>query len=136
MLSVKSAWSSIGSLNSAATVRALATLPNGDLVAGGTLGLQRWNGTSWSALGAGMNGDVLALQVLPALVLGALVGQGLCTAAVQLFGPEDLSLPVVIAGRTWALAVGVVLASATVTALAVRRRLDRLDLVAVLKVRE
>ncbi|MCB9646787.1 MAG: FtsX-like permease family protein [Deltaproteobacteria bacterium] len=78
----------------------------------------------------------LALQVLPALVLGALVGQGLCTAAVQLFGPEDLSLPVVIAGRTWALAVGVVLASATVTALAVRRRLDRLDLVAVLKVRE
>ncbi|MCB9886521.1 MAG: hypothetical protein H6838_13590 [Planctomycetes bacterium] len=58
------AWSSIGSLNSAATVRALATLPNGDLVAGGTLGLQRWNGTSWVPLGGGTNNHVHCLQLL------------------------------------------------------------------------
>ncbi|MBL8754049.1 MAG: hypothetical protein JNK15_12185 [Planctomycetes bacterium] len=44
-------------------VRALARLPNGDLVAGGnfwlgpsTLSIARWDGTSWSALGGGITG--------------------------------------------------------------------------------
>lgn len=78
----------------------------------------------------------LAVQVLPALVLGALIGYGLSATAVRLFGPEDLSIPLVISARTWGLSLGVVLASAVGSALAVRRRLDHLDLVAVLKVRE
>jgi len=52
----------------------LAVLANGDLVAGGdftTAGgvsanrIARWNGTSWSALGSGMNGGVNALTTLP-----------------------------------------------------------------------
>ncbi|HEX6812358.1 MAG TPA: hypothetical protein VF384_12090 [Planctomycetota bacterium] len=52
---------------------ALTTLPNGDLVAGGGFttdggvsasNIARWNGTSWSPLGAGMNDDVMALAVL------------------------------------------------------------------------
>jgi hypothetical protein len=39
----------------------LATLPNGDLVAGGIFTspasyVARWNGTSWSALGTGLSG--------------------------------------------------------------------------------
>ena len=54
------------------TVRALAVLPNGDLIAGGdftTAGgttvnsIARWNGAAWSALGAGMNNFVTALAV-------------------------------------------------------------------------
>jgi hypothetical protein len=71
-------WSPLGSgitaTNSSGTVDALAVLPNGDLVAGGsftTAGgvtvnrIARWNGTSWSPLGSGMSSTVWALAVLP-----------------------------------------------------------------------
>lgn len=78
----------------------------------------------------------IAFQVLPALLLGAAMGYGLCALAVHLFGPEDLSIPLVIGVRTLATALGVVLASSAVAALVVRRRLDQLDLVSTLKVRE
>jgi putative ABC transport system permease protein len=78
----------------------------------------------------------LALQVLPALGVGAALGYALAAMAVRLFGPEDLSIPLVVGVRTWALALAVVLVSAALTALTVRRRLDRLDLVSTLKVRE
>lgn len=78
----------------------------------------------------------LAVQVLPALGLGALFGYALAAIAVQLFGPEDMSIPLVVGARTWGLSLAVVLASAVGSALAVRGRLDRLDLVGVLKVRE
>jgi hypothetical protein len=55
------------------TVFALTTLPNGDVVAGGlftwagvaALNIARWNGTSWSPLGTGINGSVGALVTLP-----------------------------------------------------------------------
>ncbi len=53
----------------------LVTLPNGDLVAAGSLlvvggvnvhRIARWDGTAWSALGSGMNnGPAAALTVLP-----------------------------------------------------------------------
>lgn len=78
----------------------------------------------------------LAFQVLPALLLGAVFGYGLASVAVHLFGPEDMSIPLVVGVQAWALSISVVLGSATASALAVRRRLDRLDLVSVLKVRE
>lgn len=53
-----------------ADVRALAYGPDGTLYAGGDFetmggvvanGIARWNGTSWSALGSGTNGNVLAI---------------------------------------------------------------------------
>ena len=56
------------------TVQALTVLPNGDLVAGGQFPIAggiaadriaRWNGSTWSALGSGMNNTVLALTMLP-----------------------------------------------------------------------
>lgn len=66
-------WSALGSgMNNA--VRALTTLPNGDLVAGGdftTAGgvaanrIARWDGTAWSPLGTGMDDSVGALTILP-----------------------------------------------------------------------
>lgn len=55
-------------------VRALTTLPNGDLVVGGEFSsagslavnrLARWDGTTWSAVGNGVNGEVTALATLP-----------------------------------------------------------------------
>jgi putative ABC transport system permease protein len=47
-----------------------------------------------------------------------------------------MAIPLVVGPRTWALSVTVVMASAVASALLVRRRLDRLDLVETLKVRE
>lgn len=78
----------------------------------------------------------LAVQVIPALFIGAAFGYGLAAMAVGRFGPEDMSIPLIIGPRTWAIAFATVLASAVASALVVRRRLDRLDLVSLLKVRE
>jgi putative ABC transport system permease protein len=78
----------------------------------------------------------LGIQVVLGIPLGAAIGYALCAMAVHLFGPEDMSIPLVVGPRTWALSLSVVIGSALVSALLVRRRLDRLDLVGVLKVRE
>jgi hypothetical protein len=56
------------------TVRSLAVLPSGDLIAGGQFTtaagvnanrVARWNDNAWSPLGTGVNGTVSALAVLP-----------------------------------------------------------------------
>jgi hypothetical protein len=79
-------WTPLGSGVSGA-VKALTTLPNGDLVAGGSFTqaggvpanrIARWNGVSWSAIGSGFNQEVLALATLPN---GNLVAGGWFTAA-------------------------------------------------------
>lgn len=66
-------------------VRALATLPNGDLIAGGITNgdpIRRWDGSSWQTIGSGLVGAVLALAVLPG---GQLVAGG---AALLATGPN------------------------------------------------
>jgi len=59
---------------SGSSVNAFAQLPNGDLVVGGSFtsvagiaanNIARWNGTSWSPLGAGTNATVNGLTPLP-----------------------------------------------------------------------
>lgn len=67
-----STWSS--SFGPGSTVHALASWPNGDLVAvgtfiggangGETMRVATWNGTAWSAVGAGINKEIRALTVL------------------------------------------------------------------------
>jgi trimeric autotransporter adhesin len=56
------------------TVTALAALPNGDVIAGGLFGtagggvaanIASWNGSTWSPLGSGVDGQVLCLLTLP-----------------------------------------------------------------------
>jgi putative ABC transport system permease protein len=49
---------------------------------------------------------------------------------------ETFVIPVIIAPKTYVLAIFSILISALLSALIVRRRIDRLDLVAVLKTRE
>src|SRR5580765_4860694 len=66
-------WISLGGLPGAnASVRAAAVDASGDLYIGGTFTgvggvianhIAKWNGSSWSALGSGMNSNVLALAV-------------------------------------------------------------------------
>ena len=80
------AWAALGS-GLGGAVEALATLPNGDLVAGGSfsvaggvgaLNVAKWDGSAWSPLGSGLNGAVMAVAVLPN---GDLVAGGLFTMA-------------------------------------------------------
>lgn len=80
------AWSSLGEgVNG--RVNALTTLPNGELVAGGSFGaaggasvarIARWNGSSWAALGSGVDDNVECLVALPN---GDLIAGGLFTSA-------------------------------------------------------
>jgi len=71
-------------------VRALMTLPNGDVIAGGdftTAGgasasrIARWNGASWSALGTGVDGFLASIQALTTLPNGDLIAGGLFATA-------------------------------------------------------
>jgi putative ABC transport system permease protein len=78
----------------------------------------------------------LALEVLVALPLGWLAGYGLSAFIVELIHPETFRIPLIILPRTYALASVVVLAAGVVSALIVRRQIDRLDLVGVLKTRD
>lgn len=78
----------------------------------------------------------LGAQVAAGVPVGVLVGYGFAAAAVELFGPEDMSIPLVVGAQTWALALAVVLCAAVASGLVVRRRLVRLDLLESLKVRE
>jgi putative ABC transport system permease protein len=78
----------------------------------------------------------LSVIVVCALPLGLLLGQLLGGFLVWATETELYRIPLVISGRTRVFAVTVVLLSAVVSGLVVRRRVDHLDLVAVLKVRE
>jgi len=77
-----------------------------------------------------------ALLTAAAIPLGFAIGYRLCAAVVGAYQWEFFRMPLVVSTRTYGFAVAVVLAAALLSALAVRRRIDRLDLVAVLKTRE
>lgn len=78
----------------------------------------------------------LAMLALLALPLGFACGQGLTALLVLGFQSELYRVPLAVAPAGQAFAGLVVLAATLLSALLVRRRLDRLDLVAVLKTRE
>jgi putative ABC transport system permease protein len=78
----------------------------------------------------------LALLTVLALPLGCAIGFGLAALIASLFDSEVYRIPLVVAPATYGYAVLVVVVAAALSALAVRRRIDRLDLVAVLKTRE
>ncbi|MGZ3406028.1 MAG: ABC transporter permease [Polyangia bacterium] len=76
------------------------------------------------------------IQVLAALPIGLVLGRGLVQLLSSLVDPETYRLPIGLTPRSYAFAAAVTLIAATVSALLVRRRLDHLDLIAVLKTRE
>ena len=76
------------------------------------------------------------VQVLAALPVGLLLGRALVAWLSTMADPESYRMPVVLTPRSYAFAAAVTLVAATISALLVRRRLERLDLVAVLKTRE
>jgi putative ABC transport system permease protein len=78
----------------------------------------------------------LALVTFAALVPGLLLGWGLAELLLLGFQSEVYRIPLVITPQAAAWSVLVVLLAAALSGFAVRRRLDHLDLVAVLKTRE
>jgi putative ABC transport system permease protein len=77
-----------------------------------------------------------ALLTVAAIPLGFAIGHRLCAALAGAYQWELFRMPLVIGTRTHVFAIGVVVLAALASALIVRRRIDRLDLVAVLKTRE
>ncbi|MDY7095943.1 MAG: FtsX-like permease family protein [Acidobacteriota bacterium] len=78
----------------------------------------------------------LAVLTLVATPLGLLLGRSLAGLTVAVYDNELYRLPLVVAPKTYALAAVTVLVASVVSGLVVRRRLDHLDLVSVLKTRE
>jgi putative ABC transport system permease protein len=78
----------------------------------------------------------MALNLLLALPMGMLLGYLLSAGIVNLIKTDEFLMPFVIQPATYAFAALCVIAAGAGSALIVRRRIDTLDLVAVLKTRE
>jgi len=75
----------------------------------------------------------IAIAIPLGLLLGTLGAKGLIASYAD---PELFRMPFMISSQTYAFAVTVVLVSGVASAMLVRRKLDRLDLIGVLKTRE
>lgn len=78
----------------------------------------------------------LGILTLIAIPLGLMLGEWMCYYIAHSMQNDLFRVPVVLMPRTYAFAATVVLVSAIISGLAVRRRLDQLDLIAVLKAAE
>jgi putative ABC transport system permease protein len=85
---------------------------------------------SWTLLGQ------LAAQMLIALPIGWIAGTALAAFILRLISSEEFRIPLVIDSFTYTLASLVMLGAGLVTAFIVRRRIDQLDLIGVLKTRD
>jgi len=78
-----------------------------------------------------------AVQVLVGIPFGMALGTWGAKALIELQAdPEQFRLPMLISSQTYAFSVVVILGAGILSALLVRRRLDTLDLIGVLKTRE
>jgi putative ABC transport system permease protein len=78
----------------------------------------------------------LALLTLAAQPIGWVIGRGIAEAMVRAFESELYRVPIVVGPEVYAWASAVVILAAFASAAVVRRRIDRLDLIEVLKTRE
>ncbi len=75
-------------------------------------------------------------ELIVALPIGLIAGYALINVIVSLRVRESFQVPVVIEPSSYAIAALVIIAAAVASAFVVRRRIDKLDLVAVLKTRD
>lgn len=78
----------------------------------------------------------LALLTLLAAPLGVVLGYALAAGVVQMYDTEVYRLPLIVTARTCAMSMITVVGATVLSAMAVRRKLHQLDLIAVLKTRE
>ena len=77
-----------------------------------------------------------AVLALAGIGVGLGLGYGFCVLLAGLYQWELFRIPLFVSGQTYGFAIAVIVVAAAGSGLLVRRRLDRLDLVAVLKTRE
>ncbi len=122
-----------------ATVIAVGVVYNNARIA---LAERTWELASLRVLGftraevSGLLLGEMAIGIAVALPLGMGLGYGLVHLIAELTQSDQFMFPVAIQPRTYALAGLAVLLSGVASALVVRRRIDRLDMVAALKTRE
>jgi putative ABC transport system permease protein len=92
-------------------------------------------GFSRGEVGYVLVGEMMLLTLV-AIPLGWLAGYGMAVALVAAMSTDLFQIPFYISRRTFALAGLVVFLAALASALMVRRRLDRVDLVTALKARD
>jgi putative ABC transport system permease protein len=85
---------------------------------------------------AGLLLSELAFELAVAIPVGLLLGRSLIRLIISLRTRESFQVPAVIEPSSYVIATLVVLAAASASAFVVRRRIDTLDLVAVLKTRD
>jgi putative ABC transport system permease protein len=71
-----------------------------------------------------------------AIPFGLLLGYGMAAGIVAAYATELMRIPLYVSSATYAVAALTVATSAALSALIVRRRIDQLDLVGVLKTRD
>jgi putative ABC transport system permease protein len=76
------------------------------------------------------------IEIALAIPIGVTMSQGIINLIVHFHSNESFQIPGVISARTFAAACVVVIAAALASGYLVRRRIDRLELVAVLKTRD
>lgn len=77
-----------------------------------------------------------ALLTAGAIPLGYLIGYGFCGLIIRAVDTELIRLPLVLTARTFLYSGGIVLIAGLLSALLIRQRLQRLNLIEVLKTRE
>jgi putative ABC transport system permease protein len=77
-----------------------------------------------------------SLLTLAAIPLGCALGYGLSAGLSALLSQELFRIPLIVSSRTYLISIGVVVASAILSGFAVWRKVQKLDLIEVLKTRE
>jgi putative ABC transport system permease protein len=78
----------------------------------------------------------MAILIAISLPIGMLLGWGLAHLITAMLKSDQFFFPVAISARTYAWAGIAIVAAGAASALVVRRRIDRLDMVAALKTRD
>ena len=78
----------------------------------------------------------LAVQMVVAIPFGCALGWGFTWSIIQTIDTELYRFPLIISPATYLFAIAMVVVAGVLTAFAVRRKIDHLDLVEVLKARE
>jgi putative ABC transport system permease protein len=122
-----------------ASVIALALVYNGARIAlserGRELASLRVLGFTRSEVSAMLLGEQ-ALTTLLAAPAGWAIGLGSCALISRVYDTDLMRLPLVVSPKTYAFAFLTIAIAAALSGIVVRRRIDRMDLVSVLKTRE
>ena len=78
----------------------------------------------------------MALLIIAALPIGCMLGYGLAKLMSVAMETKLFRIPFIVTPETYGIATGIALLSAGASALLVGRRINRLDLISVLKTRE